>query len=222
MAIVRCKRGARKMPTALIWGASGGIGSALVRHLKANAWQVIGVARDESRVPPEADHALEFDSANAYSYQQAAYAIAQQTDALDWVVYAAGVMHAAAVADFPSDDWGRVLDVNLTGAQRAVAASLDLVREGGAIMFLGAYVEKIAFPRFGAYAAAKAGLSAFAGVLAKEQRKLKITVVRPGAVDTPFWQNLPFALPKGALTAEAVAEAMLAHYQAGGAGQLDL
>lgn len=210
------------MPNALIWGASGGIGSALVRHLKAEGWYVIGAARDESRVPSEADYALEFEAGDAYSFRQAAYALAQQTDALDLVVYAAGLMYAETAVDFAHEDWKRVLDANLTGAQQAAAASLGVLREGGALMFIGAYVDKITLPRFAAYTAAKAGLAAFAGVLAKEQRKRKITLVRPGAVDTAFWNNLPFSLPKGALSADAVAQAVLAHYEAGGAGMLDL
>jgi NADP-dependent 3-hydroxy acid dehydrogenase YdfG len=213
------------MPNALIWGASGGIGRALVEHGKARGWSVYAAARDEGRIPQQADGGVYFDAADRHSFETAAYTLAQQADPFDLVVYAAGGMAAAPAAEFPAELWARVFDANLTGAQRAAAVSLPLMRDGGAgsaLMFLGAHVDKLILPRFAAYAAAKAALDQYAAVLAKEQRKLRVTVVKPGAVDTPFWANVPFALPKGAAAAASVAEAVFAHYDAGGAGVLAL
>lgn len=210
------------MPVGVIWGASGGIGSALVRGLKAQGWTVCGIARDSGRIPPEADACFEFEAGDAYSIKQAAYAVAQQAEAVDLVVYAAGAMRASTVEAFSPADWTAVMDANLTGAARAAAASIPLLREGGALVLIGAYVDKITLPRFSAYAAAKAGLAVLADVLAKENRKLKVTLVRPGAVDTPFWSNVPFKLPAGAQSADAVAAAIIEHCNAGRAGALDL
>lgn len=210
------------MPTAVIWGASGGIGSALARGLAAQGWTVIGAARDAGRIPADAAGRFEFDAGDDYSIRQAAYGIAQMADAVDLVVYAAGAMRAATVETFSPADWTAILDANLNGAARAAAASIPLLREGGALVLIGAYVEKITLPRFAAYAAAKAGVAVLAEVLAKENRKLKVTLVRPGAVDTPFWANVPFKLPAGALSADAVAAAISEHCAAGRAGTLDL
>jgi len=77
-------------------------------------------------------------------------------------------------------------------------------------------------PGLAAYAAAKAGLEAFAEVLRKEERKRRITVVRPSAVDTAIWQKVPFKLPPEAMKPEAVAERILAAYDEGHRGVLDL
>lgn len=209
------------MPTALIWGASGGIGRALTTTLKQHDWTVIAAARDESRIPAEADHRVEFEAGSEYSFKQAAYAIAQAADTVDLAVYAAGTMHPATLEQI-GEAWSKVIDANLTGAARAAAVSIPLLREGGALVLIGAYVEKVTLPRFGAYAAAKAGLSTLADVLAKEHRKLKVTLVRPPAVDTPFWVNVPFKLPAGALSADAVAAAILTHVTANASGTLDL
>jgi NADP-dependent 3-hydroxy acid dehydrogenase YdfG len=210
------------MPEALIWGASGSIGSALVRTLKTRGWAVYGAARDELRIPPEADGAVSFDAGDPFSITAAASAIAGQANLLDLVVYAAGGARLATVEELDDAAWAHMLTINLTGAARAARASLPLLREGGHVMFIGAYVDKISFPRFAAYAAAKAGLEPLTAVLTREQRKLKFTLVRPPAVAGRFWDGLPIPLPKNALTPEAVAEAIAGRWERGESGMLDL
>lgn len=210
------------MPSALIWGASGGIGSALVRQLRQDGWTVFGAARSESGVPDVANSRYEFSAGDEFSFRQVAYDVAQEVSTLDLVVYAAGMMRAAPLDQMESADFQAVLEANLIGAQRAIKVSLPLLSEGGVVMVLGAHVDRITLPKFGAYAVAKAALEPMMGVLRKENRKQRFCMVRPGAVDTPFWANVPFSLPKNALSADSVAEAMLAHFHAGADGDLNL
>jgi len=206
----------------LIWGASGGIGSALVTLCKTNGWTVYAAARHEDRIPMGAEMTTVFRAEDTYSIQSAAYSVGQASAGLDLVVYAAGGMAASTIDSFSADDWSAVIDANLNGAARCAAASLSLLKEGGHLMIVGAYIDKISFPKFGAYAAAKAGLEPLITILSKENRKLKFTLVRPGAVDTPFWRNVPFNLPKGAATPESVAAAIIERFNGGTAGVLDL
>jgi short-subunit dehydrogenase len=77
-------------------------------------------------------------------------------------------------------------------------------------------------PGLAAYAAAKAGLEALVQTLAKEQRKHRVTIVRPAAVATSFWDKVPLRMPKDAASPEKVAERILAAYEAGDVGELDL
>jgi len=212
------------MPDALVWGASGGIGRALVSHLKANSsdWQVFAAARDESRIPPEADFTYSFDAASAESIADVSMAVAHDTGGIDLMVYAAGVMLAKPIEQLAPDEWLRVMDANLHGVYRTTHGALNLLQDDAHIMVIGAYVDKISLPRFGAYAAAKAALEPLLTALQKEHRALKCTLVRVGAVDTPFWSNVPFSLPKGALQPAAVAEALLNRYNSGDKGFLDL
>lgn len=210
------------MSEALIWGASGGIGRALCDVLAANGWKVFAAVRDETRAPASAAAVLEFDATRAFSFSAAAMSVAQESAGLDLVVYTPGVMRAAPVDGFDADVWREVFAVTLDGAQQAARASLPLLREGGHWMAIGAYTEKLVLPGFSGYAAAKAGVALLVQVLQKENRRRRFTLVRPGAVDTPFWTNVPFSLPRGAMSAQAVAEAMLAHHQGGGSGVLDL
>jgi 3-oxoacyl-[acyl-carrier protein] reductase len=210
------------MPTALIWGASGGIGSALVNHLHANGWVVYAAARHTENVPSAAREVFHFNAAKPDTYKEIALILAQEGIALDLVVYAAGGIQASKLEDLGADSWRAVLDANLTGAYLGVQSVLHLVPKGGHVMVIGAYVDKVMLPKFGAYTTAKAGLEPMMAIFSKENRRKRFTLVRPPAVDTAFWGNVPFNLPDGALSAQTVAGAVLEHYHSEGEGMLDL
>lgn len=210
------------MPEALIWGASGGIGSALVQHLKANDWRVFAAARDESAVPASADETFPFDASQPATFTNIVPLIATDSDGLDLIVYAAGGLNAAPLEKLEPDAWRATLAANLDGAFLAARSSLNLLRDDGHLMIIGAYVNKITLPRMGAYVAAKAGLEAFMTVLQKEHRRKRITIVRPPAVDTSLWEDIPFNLPQQALSPQTVAQAILDYHQSGDSGELNL
>ena len=118
--------------------------------------------------------------------------------------------------------WRRILDANLSGAFLAVHDSLPLLTADAPLVFLGAVSERLRLPGLSAYVAAKAGLEAFAEVLRKEERKRRVILVRPGAVNTAFWQKVPFRMPANALSPEEVAERVVAAVESGREGTLDL
>lgn len=210
------------MPEALIWGASGGIGRELVKLLKQNDWRVFAAARDESKIPAEADMKYHFNADEVSTIKDAATLIAMETEGLDLVIYAAGGLVANPLEKLTPDEWSQTLNANLEGAFLTARSSLNLLKKGGQMMFIGAYVDKITLPRMGAYTTAKAGLEAFVPILQKENRKLKISIVRPPAVNTAFWKNAPFKMPESALQPIQVAKSMLDHYHTGGGSELNL
>jgi NAD(P)-dependent dehydrogenase (short-subunit alcohol dehydrogenase family) len=206
----------------LIWGASGGIGSALVEQLAQQGWRVFAAARNEDRMPASAYWRGSFDAADAHSFETVAYAVGIESAGLGLVVYAAGVLDAMPLEQLTIEAWARMQAVNLGGPLRAAQVSLPLLEETAAVVAIGAQLASIMLPRFGAYAASKAGLEALYAVLAKEQRRFAWIVARPGAVDTPFWANVPFALPGNAQSAAAVASAIIALAGAGTSGAFDI
>lgn len=210
------------MPDALIWGASGGIGSEIVKLLKQNDWRVFAAARNESKIPAEADFKYYFDAEQQNTITEAATLVAHETDGISLMVYAAGGVQPATFEKLAPEDWSSIMAANLQGAYLTARSSINLMKKGGQMMFIGAYVEKITLPRMGAYTVAKAGLDSLVTILQKENRKLKMTLVRPPAVDTPFWEDAPFKLPDSALQPTAVAQAMLDHYHSGSDGELKL
>lgn len=119
-------------------------------------------------------------------------------------------------------DWDRIISANLSDVFYTYHHSLPLLDEGAHIFLIGAVSERLRLPGLAAYAAAKAGLEAFAEALSKEDRNKRITVVRPGAVATSFWDKVPLRLPKDAAPPEKVAEKIYEAYQSGHKGHLDL
>lgn len=209
------------MPSVLIWGASGGIGVALAEKFKAQGWQVYGAARNEDDAPATLDAVFPFDAAQPASIEQAVYSVAQHTDTVDLVIYAAGGTVSALLDKLTLDQWRAVMDANLNGVYYAVKASLSLLKEGH-VMVLGAYVDKIMFPRMGAYIAAKAAIEPLVTIFQKENRKQRFTLVRLPAVDTDFWENAPFKKPQGILTPQDVAERIYAYHVSGQSGLLEI
>lgn len=210
------------MNDALIWGASGGIGRALVNLLTENEWRVFAAARDESAIPTAAFRTYRFAATDRHAIEAIASDLAFESDGLALAVYAAGDIEADRLAGLEPEQWTAVLDANVTGAFLTTRFTSHLLADDAHIVFIGAYVDHLIFPKMGAYAAAKAALEPFAAILQKENRKQKITLVKPGAVDTPFWEKAPIRLPKDAKPPTAVAEAILAHVNANGRGTLEL
>ncbi|MBN1135912.1 MAG: SDR family NAD(P)-dependent oxidoreductase [Anaerolineae bacterium] len=204
--------------TAMIWGAGGGVGRALVSRLTTEGWRVLAMGRHLGHLTPDR---FEANVADAESVEQAVAAASQQVDQVDLWIYAAGDITASKVAEDSPEAWQRILDANLTGAYLTAHYSLPLVAGDGHLVFLGAVSERLRLPRLSAYAAAKAGLEAFVEVLGKEERKRRVTLVRPTAVDTPLWDKVPFKLPPGALSPDEAAERILAAYCDGQRGVLE-
>ena len=211
------------MKTAMIWGAGGGIGRELVTQLVADDWTVLAVARQLDAIASLTPLAFEADLSVPYEVGLAVTAAGQEVDAVDLWAYTAGDIVAAKVGELPPDRWQQIIDANLTGPFLATYYSLPLLSSDAHMFFLGAVSERVRLPGLSAYAAAKAGLEAFAAALAKEERGRRVTVVRPGAVDTAFWARVPnFKLPKRTLAPAQVATAILDAYRDGTTGNLDL
>lgn len=210
------------MATAMVWGGTGGIGRALVDELVSREWTVVAVSRDEDALAARVACSLRADVADPFSVQRAVQAAAHEVDEIALWVYAAGDIVAAPVEEMAPVVWERILSANLTGAYQATHYSLPLLAPDAHLIFIGAISERLRLPGLSAYAAAKAGLEAFAEALRKEQRRRRVTIVRPAAVATPLWEKVPLRLPQGAPPPSKVAGRILAAYDEGHSGVLDL
>ncbi|HLJ71998.1 MAG TPA: SDR family NAD(P)-dependent oxidoreductase [Roseiarcus sp.] len=178
---------------ALITGAGGGIGRALVSAFKAAGATVIGADRDESLLAGlEVDRRLAFDLTDSDAAAAAIERLEAEAAAPDVVVSNAGRTRAETLADVDKAAWERELAVNLTGAFNIVSPALAAMqrRGGGSIVFI-ATVNALAHYGNPAYAAAKAGLVAYAKAIAVERGAagIRANVVCPGSVRTPAWDH---------------------------------
>lgn len=194
------------MKRALIIGAGGGIGSAVVRSLVdyeltlvgRNAHKLHGLAQGLAGqvIPTDMASELEVEALFADLLPQ------------DVVVYAAGDIAPAPLSATSADAWTRVMDANLTGLFYTLKYAGTRLTPGARIFVLGARPELVSFRGFGAYAAAKAGVAALVGVAAHEyRRQASLTLVLPRAVATDFWKSVGTP-PKDALEPETVAAAI--------------
>ena len=209
------------MKTALIWGAGGGIGRAITSQLAQENWQILAAGRHMDVVEDFTQYTYDCDFGDEFSMQSAMAEISQEASQVDLWVYTAGDIVSARINELRPAEWQRILQANLTGAYLATHFSLPILAEDAHLFYLGAVSERMQLPGLSAYAAAKAGLEAFAEVVRKESRR-KVTVLRPGAVDTPFWGKIPFKLPPHHLNPKDVAACILQAYAEGIQGKLDL
>lgn len=210
------------MKTAMVWGASGGIGTALVKVLVDAGWTVLSVAREPGDVTYLTSEVVAADVGDLKSVQEAMEQAGELVDQVDLWIYAVGDIASIKIEEMSLDDWQRIITANLSGAYLAAHQSLQLLTPDAHMIFLGAVSERLRLPGLAAYAAAKAGLEAFADVLRKEQRRRRVTVVRPKAVDTDLWEGVPFKQPPGAVKPGDLAERILQAYEEEHSGVLNL
>lgn len=208
--------------TALIWGAAGGIGRALVQQLTAEDWRVLAIVHRAEDADGLAPLVVQADVASSYAVETAALAVAQEVEHIDLWIYAAGDITAARVADMTPDTWQRIVTANLTGAYLATHTTLHLLARDAHLVYVGAFDDRMRLPGLAAYAAAKAGLEAFVDALRKEERTRRVTLVRPAAVATPLWDKVPFRMPRNALAPQQVAARIMQAHRDGFSGTLDI
>ena len=180
--------------TALVTGASKGIGAGIARQLAAaGAAVVVNYASDQAGAEAVAATiiaaggratAIQADVAKpadvARLFEQAAQAFGK----LDILVNNAGVFRAMAIEELTAEEFHRQINVNLLGPLLVIRESLPhFGSDGGSIINIGSGASRSHPPGYSIYSASKAGLDAATAVLAKElaPRKIRVNSVNPGA-----------------------------------------
>ncbi len=177
--------------TWVITGASRGIGLATADRVLQQGDRVALIARGDDLEPLAAARGASCMAcrADVTDRDSLAAAIARVNDtwgAVDVLVNNAGLHRGARVGRLKDNDWQAVLDVNLTGALNAIRAVEPGMRDGAAVVNVGAVVGFRGFPGDSAYAASKAGLAGLTRALAIEfaRRGIRVNLVIPGLVLT--------------------------------------
>jgi 3-hydroxy acid dehydrogenase / malonic semialdehyde reductase len=174
--------------TAIVTGASSGIGAATVRKLSEAGVRVVGGARRVERI--EADVALPLDVTDPESCRRfVEEAIRALGGALDILYNNAGL----ALGRYPfwesnEEDEATVLHTNVDGAIRMTRLCLPSIRDGGHILFTGSVAGRQAYPNAATYVAAKFGIRGFVYGLREDLlgRPIRITTVDAGLTQTEF------------------------------------
>ena len=173
--------------TAIVTGASSGIGAAIARALRAEGVRVAGGARRVDRL--ETDVALELDVTDAASSERFATAAVEQLGGLDILVNNAGL----ALGRDPFDDSTEadeevVLETNVHGLIRMTRLCLPQLRDGGHIVNMGSIAGMAAYPNGSLYVTSKFAVHGFTRALREDLlgRPVRVTNVAPGLVKTDF------------------------------------
>ena len=208
--------------TAIVTGASSGIGAAVVRSLQAEGVRVAAGARRLERV--EADVALPLDVTDRASCESFVAAALAELGGLDILVNNAGLALGREPFDQSTEEDERtVLETNVHGLVRMTRLCLPHLRDYGHIVNLGSVAGIAAYANGSLYITSKFAVHGFTQALREDLlgRPIRLTNVAPGLVDTEFsrvrfrwdeekaravYEDVPFG---GAPNAQDIADCIL-------------
>ncbi|MEE8600375.1 SDR family NAD(P)-dependent oxidoreductase [Euzebya tangerina] len=186
--------------TALVTGATTGIGAAAASALAVRGYTVYGTGRDSGRVPTDGGiRPLELDVTDEDSMVSAAKAVLAERPAIDLLVNNAGYGLNGFLEDLPIDEIRRQFETNVFGLIRMTQLAVPSMRAagGGRVIHVGSVGGIITAPGAGAYHASKFAVEAISDVHRMELRPfgIRVTLIQPTGVHTPFLTKLDDTYP---------------------------
>lgn len=200
--------------TAIVTGASRGIGRAIAVDLAAHGYDVALFGRDQAALSETAEAVTAVDGAvrvaihtvdvaDQAAVDAAVAKVAADFGRIDVAVANAGQSQDALILRLKASDLDRLIDVNLKSAfyLSAAVAKIMFKQRSGSIIFVSSIVGIAGNPGQSMYAATKAGLLGLTRSLAKElgSRNVRVNAVAPGLIETAMTAELPEAARKGFL-----------------------
>lgn len=178
------------VPTAMITGASGGLGSALADAL-APTHTLFLAGRPSDRLDEVAARfgatTWPIDLADV----DAIPGVVEPIVELDVLIHNAGVAYPGRVAESSVDEWRSTLQVNVVGAVALTLALLPALRSAeGHVVFVNSGSGINASPGLASYSSSKFALRGFADSLRNDERSLRVTSVHPGRIATAMQEGL--------------------------------
>jgi 3-hydroxy acid dehydrogenase/malonic semialdehyde reductase len=173
--------------TAIVTGASSGIGAATVRALRAAGARVAAGARRTERL--EADVALALDVTESDSCERFVEEAVERLGGLDVLVNAAGLaLGREPFWESSEEDERIVIETNVNGLIRMTRLCLSHLRDGGHIVNIGSVAGRQAYEQGSLYVASKFAVRGFTYALREDLlgRPIRLTTVDPGLVETDF------------------------------------
>ena len=194
--------------TAVITGASSGVGKSLAIQLSDAGYKVVLAARSEGKLNVIAEEIQKMGGnclvvPTDVSQPEQINNLKDRT--LEYgdvfvVINNAGLGKFCKIEDVTLEDWNRQLDVNLRASFLVSQAFIPGMkrRKKGTLVFMNSVAGKKGYPYSAAYVASKYGMRGLADSLREELREdnIKVISIHPGAVDTPFWDGAGVDFPR--------------------------
>ncbi|MEQ2005889.1 MAG: SDR family NAD(P)-dependent oxidoreductase [Limisphaerales bacterium] len=180
---------------ALITGASGGLGGALVAEFLAQGWRVAaGFHRENAHGETDQLWPLRLDVTSRENVEEAIAQVTSGWQRIDLLINNAGNTADNLIAQLTDEDWQRVFDVHLKGAFLCSQAVLRpmLKQRDGHILNISSFSARTGNRGQSNYSAAKAALLGLTTSLAKEvgSRNVRVNALLPGVLPTPMTASL--------------------------------
>jgi NADP-dependent 3-hydroxy acid dehydrogenase YdfG len=173
--------------TAVVTGASSGIGAATVRKLREAGVRVAGGARRAERI--DADVALELDVTDRASSEAFVSAAVAELGGIDILFNNAGLaLGRVPFEESTEEAEATVLHTNVDGVLRITRLCLPHIRDEGHIVFMGSVAGRQAYPNAASYVTSKFAVRGFSYALREDLlgRPIRVTTVDAGLVETEF------------------------------------
>ncbi len=184
------------MKTALVTGASRGIGKAIAEKLKADNYRVLGTATNDSGVDTLNSNGIEghlLDLNSKDSIENFWSKLESDNKAISVLVNNAGITRDNIILRMSDEEWSDIMNVHLYGTFQLSKRALKMMLKNkwGRIINISSASASIGNRGQSNYAAAKAGVEAFTKSLAKEvgRRDITINAVAPGFISTDMTEN---------------------------------
>ncbi|HEX9834057.1 MAG TPA: SDR family oxidoreductase, partial [Mycobacterium sp.] len=178
------------MPTAMITGASRGLGAAVARAL-APTHTLFLAGRPSSDLDAVAERSGATTWPMDFGDLDAIAAAVEPIVELDVLIHNAGVAYPGRVAESTVDQWRATLQVNVLGPVALTLPLLPALRSvGGHVVFVNSGSGINASPGLASYSGSKFALRGFADSLRNDEPSLRVTSVHPGRIATEMQENL--------------------------------
>ena len=177
-----------KNKTAVVTGASLGIGKATVELLLENGVRVFGISRGRGNLEHPALSLIECDLADMAAMTSAFETISRSTAHIDFVVNVAGIDPKYSIDEVTVQQWDYLVDLNLRAYYFVIKLAIPLLRlgEGRSIVNVSSINYRLGIPGRAAYSATKAGILGLTAGLSRElgRENIRVNTVTPGWIFT--------------------------------------